>query len=128
MKLHGTYKIRYQGARGAARGALGGARGPSVLDGGSDDPIEELLARVATAERRTQRLVESLCEEIRLGGESVSLSIRRIFSQPREVFRIELQRPEFGYQRTTLLGREALEALLETEDVRHAVERLARSA
>lgn len=124
MKLPGTYKIRYQSARGAGRSAPG----PVALDGGPEDSIEDLLSRVATAERRTQRLVESLCEEIRDGGESVSLRIRRIFSHPREVFRIELERPEFGYQRTTLLGREALEALLETDDVRDAVERLALSA
>ena len=128
MKLSGTYKIRYQSARGTGRGAIRSAPAPVTLDGGPEDSIEDLLSRVATAERRTQRLVESLCEEIRAGGESVSLRIRRIFSQPREVFRIELERPEFGYQRTTLLGREALEALLETDDVRDAVERLALSA
>jgi len=128
MKLPGTYKIRYQSARGTDRRAIRRAAAPVTLDGGPEDSIEDLLSRVATAERRTQRLVESLCEEIRAGGESVSLRIRRIFSQPREVFRIELERPEFGYQRTTLLGREALEALLETDDVRDAVERLALSA
>jgi len=117
MKPTGTYKIRYQQARRAD---------PIAPD--ADDPIEAVIARVAGAERRTQRIVESLCEEIRAGGEEISLRVRRVFSTPREIFRVEVDRPELGYQRTTLLGREALESLLEIDDVRAALDPIARSA
>ena len=82
------------------------------------DPIEHALHRVARAERRTQRIVDSICDEIRGGGERSTLRIRRVFVAPREIFRVELDRPDLGYQRTTLLGREALEALLESDGVR----------
>lgn len=117
MKPSGTYKIRYQRAQrlGAAQGA-------------HDDPIEAMLSRVVSGERRAQRIVESLCDEIRDGGEDVTLRVRRIFSNPREVFRVELDRPDLGYQRITLLGRDALESLLELDDVRDALDLAAQSA
>ena len=130
MKPYGTYKIRYQrsaqsdGLRSAsprcAKLAAGlGARGivRSLVD-----PIEHALHRVARAERRTQRIVDSISDELRGGGERSTLRIRRVFVAPREVFRVELDRPDLGYQRTTLLGREALEALLESDGVRTAIE------
>jgi hypothetical protein len=44
-----------------------------------------------------------------------------IFSSPREVFRLEIEVPELGYQRTTLLDRDALDELLATDDVRALV-------
>jgi hypothetical protein len=117
MKPSGTYKIRYQQARRACAG-----------DAEEADPIEGMLSRIVGAERRTQRIVESLCEEIREGGESVTLRVRRIFASPREIFRVELDRPDLGYQRVTLLGREALESLLEIDDVRDVFDLVARSA
>jgi hypothetical protein len=140
MKPYGTYKIRYQRApepdglrppaarcakladglhSASPRRAKPDARGiaPTL-----SDPIDIALHRVARAERRTQRIVESICDEIRGGGERSTLRIRRIFTAPREIFRIELERPDLGYQRTTLLGREALEALLESEGVSGAIE------
>jgi hypothetical protein len=52
---------------------------------------------------------------------SDGLRIRRIFTSPREVFRLEIDVPEMGYQRTTLLDREALDELLATDDVRALV-------
>lgn len=118
MKPYGTYKIRYQRAPEAVR----------AVDGSIVDPIESALRRVATAEHRTQRIVDSLCDEIRGSGERSTLRIRRVFAKPREIFRVELDRPDLGYQRTTLLGREALEALLESDGVRTAVETTALSA
>jgi len=121
MKPYGTYKIRYQRAPEAASPVR--AVGGSIVD-----PIENALRRVATAEYRTQRIVDSLCEEIRGGGERSTLRIRRVFAVPREIFRVELDRPDLGYQRTTLLGRDALEALLESDGVRTAVETTAQSA
>jgi len=114
MKPSGTYKIRYQRAQRA-----------SDVD---VDPIEEMLSRVVGGERRAQRIVESICDEIRDGGEDVTLRVRRIFSNPREVFRVELDRPDLGYQRITLLGRDALESLLEVDDVRDALDLAAQSA
>ena len=69
---------------------------------------------------RSQRILESLRNEIIEGG-GQSLRIRRVFRSPREVYRLELELPELGYQRTTLLDREALEELLEADGVRALV-------
>lgn len=122
MKPRGAYKIRARSIRARS------VTGPNPTLGREADPIESLLSRVASAERRTQRIVDSLREEIRDGGDRSTLRIRRVFSTPREIFRVELERPDLGYQRITLLGREALETLLEADDVRAAVETVAQSA
>jgi hypothetical protein len=71
--------------------------------------------------RRVRRIVESLRSQIVDGGAETGLRIRRVFSTPREIFRVELELPELGYLRTTLLDREALEELLAAEDVRARV-------
>jgi len=113
MKPYGTYKIRYQRDPGYRARTI-----PPALP----DPIDLALHRVALAERRTQRVVDSISDELRDGGEQSSLRIRRVFSAPREIFRVELERPDLGYQRTMLLGREALEALLERDGVETAIE------
>jgi|SRR5215468_8944515 len=115
MKPYGTYKIRYQRAVEPELGARAIAR--SVAD-----PIEHALRRVARAERRTQRIVDSISDEIRGGGDRSTVRIRRVFVAPREIFRVEVERPDLGYQRTTLLGREALEALLEHDGVLTAID------
>jgi len=115
MKPYGTYKLRYQRESEPELGARGVARA-------LPDPIEHALYRVAKAERRTRRIVDSIRDEICGGGECSTLRIRRVFIAPREIFRVELGRPDLGYQRTTLLGREALEALLESDGVRTAIE------
>jgi hypothetical protein len=118
MKPSGTYKIRYQRAP-----ELDGLRSASPRCAKlALDPIERAIHGVALAERRTQRIVDSICDEIRGGGARSSLRIRRVFEEPREIFRVELARPDLGYQRTTLLGREALEALLESDGVETAME------
>jgi hypothetical protein len=115
MKPYGTYKIRNQ--RGAEAGFRAGVIAPSIAD-----PIELAIRRIARAERRTHRVVASISDELRSGDERSSLRIRRVFAAPREVFRVELERPDLSYQRTTLLGREALEELLETDGIQTAVE------
>jgi hypothetical protein len=115
MKPYGTYKIRYQRSPEPGLGAR-------VIARSLADPIELALHRVARTEQRTQRIVDSICDEIRGGGERSTLRIRRVFVAPREIFRVELDRPDLGYQRTTLLGREALEALLESDGVQTAIE------
>jgi hypothetical protein len=133
MKPHGTYKIRYQ------RDGLGSASprcaklaepalGARVISRALPDPIEHALRGVAVAERRMQRIVDSICEQVEGGGERSTVRIRRVFVAPREIFRVELERPDLGYQRTTLLGREAVEALLESDGVRSAMEATPESA
>ena len=115
MKPYGTYKIRHQRSPEPGLGAR-------VIARSLADPIELALRRVARAEQRTQRIVDSICDEIRGGGERSTLRIRRVFDAPREIFRVEIDRPDLGYQRTTLLGREALEALLESDGIQTAIE------
>ena len=97
MKIRGAYKI--------AR------RSRSV--GAYPDPL-------ARSEMRSQRILESLRSEI-VAAAGSSLRIRQVFQSPREIFRLELELPEYCYQRTTLLDRDALEELLEADDVRRAV-------
>ena len=78
-----------------------------------------LLDEIAPGEGRARRIVDSLREQIAEGGTS-NLRIRKIFENPREIFRVEIHLPEMNYQRTTLLDRDALEDLLETMEVREA--------
>lgn len=75
------------------------------------------------ADTRCQKLVDSLCIEI-LEGEN--LRIRQVFEQPRAIYRIELDRPEMNYQRTTLLDEDTLEELLEIDEVRNRVAKALR--
>lgn len=82
--------------------------------GGELDAFPNPLAR---SELRTQRILESLRNDILAGGVE-NLRIRQVFQQPREIFRLELEVPDLGYQRTLLLDRDALEELLEVDEVR----------
>ena len=95
MKPRGTYKI-------ANRARSLGAR------------IDPLMS----SELRSQRIVDSLRDEILGGGHGQNLRIRQVFRTPREIYRIELELPEMGYLRTTLLDRDALEELLAVDEVR----------
>lgn len=70
---------------------------------------------------RTQRIVDSLRTEILEAGVSRKVRIRRVMQTPREIYRLELEVPDLGYQRITLLDRDALEDLLATDDVRSLV-------
>jgi hypothetical protein len=81
--------------------------------------FDALLEPEVRSARRAQRLIDSLRAQILAGSEG--LRIRRVFSSPREVFRLELEVPELGYQRTTLLDRDALEELLTADEVRAVV-------
>jgi hypothetical protein len=63
-------------------------------------------------------VLDSLRHEIAAGGEAGNLRIRCVFRSPREIYRLEFEIPERGYQRTTLLERDALEELLEADEVR----------
>jgi hypothetical protein len=81
--------------------------------------FDALLGPELRSAKRARRILDSLRNEILEGGDA--LRIRRIFTTPREVFRLEIELPELGYQRTTLLDREALDELLATDDVRALV-------
>jgi hypothetical protein len=113
MKPHGTYKIAY---RRAGNGDSP-SRHPARREVGYDPLLDPILA----GGPRLQRILESLREEIIEGGGGRNLRIRQVFREPREIYRLELALPELGYQRTTLLDRDALEELLETEEVREIV-------
>jgi len=84
--------------------------------------LDALVDPLTRSEIRSQRILRSLRDEIVGGG---ALRIRQIFRAPREIYRLELELPELGYQRTTLLDREALEELLASEGVQEAVDRTA---
>ena len=75
----------------------------------SKDPVSRRTRRIA-------RLLDSLRLEIQDG--TTTVRARRVFETPREVFRLEIESPELGYQRTTLLDRDTLEELLEVDAVR----------
>ena len=96
MKPPGTFKL------------LGRARRDT------SDPLDPLALGVD----RCDRIVDSLRAQILEGDEDQSLRIRQIFTAPREIYRVEIDRPDQSYQRTTLLDRDALEELLATDDVR----------
>jgi hypothetical protein len=70
---------------------------------------------------RSERIVDSLRTQILEGEDDQSLRIRQIFDDPKEIYRVELDRPEQSYQRTTLLDRDALDELLATDDIRARV-------
>lgn len=95
MKPPGTYKLSHRSR----------APEPSFLD-----PF-------GRGTGRCQRILDSLRSQILEGGPGQYLRIRQVFSNPREIFRIEIQEPVMSYQRTTLLDRDALEDLLETDGV-----------
>jgi len=86
--------------------------------------IDALRIPELRSAERARRILDSLRDQILEGGDG--LRIRRIFSSPREVFRLEIDVPEMGYQRTTLLDREALDELLATDDVRALVRKRLR--
>ncbi|MBJ20005.1 MAG: hypothetical protein CL933_11370 [Deltaproteobacteria bacterium] len=67
---------------------------------------------------RSDRIVDSLRVQILEGDPDQSLRIRQIFDDPKEIYRVEIERPDQNYQRTTLLDRDALEELLATDDIR----------
>lgn len=78
--------------------------------------FEAVLDPALRSARRIQRILDSLRAEIESEGGVVRA--RRIFEQPREVFRLEIENRELGYQRTTLLDRDALDELLASRQVR----------
>ncbi|MGH0035169.1 MAG: hypothetical protein ACQGVK_09075 [Myxococcota bacterium] len=113
MQPPGSFKITRSGRR--LGGRLAG-RLPS-----RNQAYDDYVDALAYGDLRVQRIVDSLRREIVDGGPGQDLRIRRVFETPREIFRVELDVPGMSYQRTTLLDREALEELLEAEEVRDAL-------
>ena len=113
MKPHGTYKIAYR--RVATGNGLSRPPAPRDVD------YDPLLDPVLNGGPRLQRILDSLRDEIIEGGGGRNVRIRQVFREPREIYRLELELPELGYQRTTLLDRDALEELLETKEVREII-------
>jgi hypothetical protein len=85
---------------------------------GSFDGFVDPALRCA---RRVERILDSLRVQITADDGRKTVRVRRILSEPRELFRLEIEIPEQGYQRTTLLDRDALDELLEFEEVRERV-------
>ncbi len=98
MTIRGSYKI-------ASRGGA----------------LEEYLDPALRCARRVERILDSLRAEITADDGVKTIRVRRILSEPQEIFRLEIEIPEQGYQRTTLLDRDSLEELLEFEEVRERV-------
>lgn len=71
--------------------------------------FESCLDPSAREARRVQRLVESLRCEIQ--DDATIVRARRIFAEPREVYRLEIDNPQMGYHRTTVLERPLLDAI-----------------
>ena len=113
MKPHGTYKIAHRRGPNGRIAPAAQANRPSGYDPLRDPVLED--------DPRLQRILDSLRNEIIEGGDGANIRVRQIFREPREIYRLELELPELGYQRTTLLDRAALEELLETDAVREIV-------
>ena len=60
-------------------------------------------------EKRVERILASIQSDIDEGG---TCRVRQILTSPRELYRLELERPDFSYERTTILDAQALEELL----------------
>ena len=84
------------------------------------DAIDAMDPLVLSGDR-SDRIVDSLRAQILELDVDQSLRIRQVFKDPREIYRVEIDRPDQGYLRTTLLDRDALEDLLATDDVRERV-------
>lgn len=70
---------------------------------------------------RSQRILDSLRAQITCSEETQLLRLRRVFENPRAIYRLEIEVPEMNYQRITLLDGDALEELLEVDEVRDAL-------
>ena len=67
---------------------------------------------------RAQRIIDSLLHQITSSEEEQSLRIRQVFQDPIAIYRLEIEVPAMNYQRITLLDGDALEELLEVDEVR----------
>ncbi len=63
--------------------------------------------------RRVRAIIGSIQRDLEEGGRAC---VRQIMNGP-ELFRLELERPDWRYQRTTILDRDTLRSLLEATPV-----------
>jgi len=105
MRPPGSFKIARRHRFGRTPPCANGAVSPC-----RDLPLSD--------EDRSQRVLESLRNDILESGEAGNLRIRCVFRSPREIYRLEFEIPEREYQRTTLIDRDTLEELLEADEVR----------
>jgi hypothetical protein len=75
--------------------------------------LDALIDGETRRENRIRRILDSIQADLGQGG---TARVRQILKDPRELYRIELELPDMAYQRTTILDREALIALLEHAD------------
>jgi hypothetical protein len=83
--------------------------------------FDEYLDPAIRCARRVDRILDSLRAQITADDAIKTVRVRQILSEPRELFRLEIEIPEQGYQRTTLMDRDALDELLEFDEVRERV-------
>ena len=76
-------------------------------------PIDVYADPLGFTTRRVGRILASISSDIDEGGQA---SVRQILRAPRELYRVEVERPDLAYLRTTILDRETLVALLEQAD------------
>ncbi len=72
--------------------------------------LETFQDPVFQSEMRVRRVIQSIHQDIAEGGNAY---VRQILRGPRELYRIELERPEMAYTRITILDGDALETLIE---------------
>jgi hypothetical protein len=73
------------------------------------DPIEADSVE-AWRERRLRRILSSIQRDVDEGG---TARVRQITGGPRELYRVEVERPDMSYLRTTVMEADALALLLE---------------
>jgi hypothetical protein len=95
--------------------------GTYKLSNRKPSPEVSYLDPLGRGRGRGQRIVDSLRCEILDCGPERSLRVRQVFSTPREIYRLEIEETGGRYSRTTLLDRDALEELLETDGVRERI-------
>ena len=69
-----------------------------------------ILDPITRSERRIRRIISSIHHDIDEGGKAY---VRQILRGPRDLYRLEVERPDLAYLRTTILDADALATLLE---------------
>ncbi len=81
--------------------------------------FEAYLDPGTRAARRVERILDSLRRQIT--DQDCSVRVRQVISEPQALYRLEIETEELAVQRTTLLSGDALDVLLEAEEVRARV-------
>lgn len=97
--------------RSMGNGNMGAARIPGSFRLAYQTRAMEILANpLAFSRRRVGRILASIQHDIDEGG---TASVRQILKGPRELYRLEVERPDMSYLRTTILDRDTLDTLIE---------------